>query len=90
MMPDPKLRLNQIIDRLKENQRRITPQRMAVLKILAESEGHPSVEKIYEKVKKQFPTTSLATVYKSVAVIKVAMLMESTSKVVVNVFILFS
>ena len=69
-MPDPKSRVNQIIDRLKENQRRITPQRMAVLKILAESEGHPSVEKIYEKVKKQFPTTSLATVYKSVAVIK--------------------
>ena len=69
-MPDPKSRLNQIVDRLKENQRRITPQRMAVLKILAESEGHPSVEKIYEKVKKQFPTTSLATVYKSVAVIK--------------------
>ena len=69
-MPDPKSRLNQIIDRLKENQRRITPQRMAVLKILAKSEGHPTVEKIYEKVKKQFPTTSLATVYKSVAVIK--------------------
>jgi Fur family peroxide stress response transcriptional regulator len=69
-MPDRKSRLNQIIDRLKENQRRITPQRMAVVKILAESQGHPSVEKIYEKVKKQFPTTSLATIYKSVAVIK--------------------
>jgi len=69
-MPDPKSRLNQIIDRLKENQRRITPQRMAVLKILAESEGHPSVENIYKKVKKKFPTISLATVYKSVAVIK--------------------
>ena len=69
-MPDPKSRLNQIIVRLKENQRRITPQRMAVRKILAESKGHPSVERIYEKVKKQFPTTSLATIYKSVAVIK--------------------
>jgi len=70
MLPDSKLRFNQMIVRLKENQRRITPQRMAVLKILAESKGHPSVEKIYEQVKKQFPTTSLATVYKSVAVIK--------------------
>ena len=69
-MPDPKSRLNQMIDRLKENQRRITPQRMAVLKLLAKSKGHPSVEKIYEQVKKQFPTTSLATVYKSIAVIK--------------------
>ena len=69
-MCDSKSRFTQMIARLKENQRRITPQRMAVLKILAESKGHPSVEKIYEQVKKQFPTTSLATVYKSVAVIK--------------------
>ena len=69
-MPDPTSRLNQMIDRLKENQRRITPQRMAVLKILAKSKGHPSVEKIYDQVKKQFPTTSLATVYKTIAAIK--------------------
>lgn len=69
-MPDPKSRLNQMIYKLKENQHRITPQRMAVLKILAESKGHPTVEKIYEQVKKHFLTTSLATVYKSVALIK--------------------
>lgn len=59
-----------MIYKLKENQHRITPQRMAVLKILAESKGHPTVEKIYEQVKKHFLTTSLATVYKSVALIK--------------------
>ena len=40
------------------------------MKILAESKGHPTVEKIYEQVKKHFLTTSLATVYKSVALIK--------------------
>ena len=60
----------EVIEKLKENQHRITPQRIAVLKILAESKGHPSVEKIYEQVRKQFPTTSLATVYKNVALIK--------------------
>ncbi|HIJ57387.1 MAG TPA: transcriptional repressor [Deltaproteobacteria bacterium] len=69
-MTDFKTRLNQMIDKLKANQHRITPQRMAVLKILATSKGHPSVEKIYEQVKRLFPTTSLATVYKSVALVK--------------------
>ena len=69
-MTDSKTRLNQMLNKLKKNQHRITPQRMAVLKILAASKGHPSVERIYEQVKRHFPTTSLATVYKSVALIK--------------------
>ncbi len=43
---------------------------MAVLKIMATSDGHPSVENIYEHVKKRFPTTSLATVYKTVTLLK--------------------
>jgi Fur family peroxide stress response transcriptional regulator len=41
-----------------------------VLQILAGSEDHPSVEDVYEKVKKEFPTTSLATIYKTVALLK--------------------
>ncbi len=56
-------RLDHIISKLKEREFRITPQRIAVLKILAESQEHPSAEAIYEKVKKDFPTTSLATIY---------------------------
>ena len=55
---------------LKERDHRITPQRLAILKILAQSEGHPSVEQIYEQVKTDFPTTSLATVYKTVKLLK--------------------
>jgi Fur family peroxide stress response transcriptional regulator len=41
-----------------------------VLKVLAVSEGHPSVERIYEIVRAEFPTTSLATIYKTVALLK--------------------
>ena len=67
---DPKKRLDQMISKLRENNYRITPQRLAVLRILATSAGHPSVEKIYGKVKKDFPTTSLATVYKTLIVMK--------------------
>jgi len=63
-------RLEHMLNRLRGQHFRITPQRIAVLKILANSNGHPSVETIYEEVKKDFPTTSLATVYKTVTLLK--------------------
>jgi len=63
-------RFDQMLSRLKENSLRITPQRLAVLKILASSSEHPTVEAIHEQVRKKFPTTSLATVYKTVSVLK--------------------
>ena len=69
-MTDPETRLEIMIQKLRENGCRITPQRIAILRILSISEGHPSVEKIYETVKKKFPTTSLATVYKNIAMLK--------------------
>lgn len=69
-MADPETRLQKMIAALREKQYRITPQRVAILKVLAESKGHPSVESIYAQVKPGFPTTSLATIYKNVAVLK--------------------
>jgi Fur family peroxide stress response transcriptional regulator len=69
-LPESDQRLEKMITVLRGLGRRITPQRLAVLKILAESNNHPSVEMIYEQVKKDFPTTSLATVYKTVTLLK--------------------
>ncbi len=69
-MADPKKRFERIIQRLRENGHKITPQRLAIVKILAKSEGHPSVEDIYDQIKKNFPTMSLATVYRNIALIK--------------------
>lgn len=69
-MADPKIRLESIIQKLRDNGHKITPQRLAIVKILAKSEGHPSVENIHVKIKKNFPTMSLATVYKNILVIK--------------------
>lgn len=69
-MADSEIRLKTMIEKMREKGCRITPQRIAILKILSISEGHPSVEKIYEQVKNDFPTTSLATVYKNVAMLK--------------------
>jgi len=65
-----KQRLDQMLSKLKSRNFRVTPQRLAVLRILASSEDHPTVEQIFEKVKADFPTTSLATVYKTIALLK--------------------
>ena len=67
---DPEARLKEILAALRQRGHRITPQRLAVLKILAESEDHTSVEAIYRQVKQDFPTTSLATIYKTVTLLK--------------------
>lgn len=69
-MTDPQKRLDTMLAKLKEKEMRITPQRFAVLKILSESSEHPSVERIYEQVRRDFPTTSLATIYKTIILLK--------------------
>ena len=69
-MPDPDTRLRNMLQVLRDHHFRITPQRLAILRILAESSGHPSVDAIYAQVRTHFPTTSLATVYKNIAVLK--------------------
>jgi Fur family transcriptional regulator, peroxide stress response regulator len=70
MTTPPGMRLQELIHKLKKHGHRITPQRISILKILATSEDHPSVENVYEQIKQEFPTTSLATVYKTVALLK--------------------
>ena len=69
-MVDSQLRLNQILTKLRALDFRITPQRLAVLKILVESQGHPTIDSIYEEVRQDFPTISLATVYKTATLLK--------------------
>ena len=70
MMVDTGARLNEMITQLKKRGCRMTPQRLAVVKILANSEEHLSAEKIHERVKPDFPFTSLATIYKTVTLLK--------------------
>lgn len=63
-------RMAEMVETLKEREYRLTPQRLAVVRILAENDEHPTVEQIFERVKVDFPTTSLATVYKTLVVLK--------------------
>jgi Fur family peroxide stress response transcriptional regulator len=69
-LADPENRFETIIQKLKDNGHKITPQRMAIANILALSQGHPSVEHIHARITKDFPTMSLATVYRNIVLIK--------------------
>lgn len=69
-MPDPDVRFNQLVTRLKGSDYRLTPQRVALLRLIAASDGHPSAHALFEQIKAQFPTTSPATVYKTLALLK--------------------
>ncbi|WP_320042392.1 Fur family transcriptional regulator [uncultured Desulfobacter sp.] len=46
----------------KANKLKITPQRVAIYKVLTASVSHPSAEQIHREVKKQFPNISIDTV----------------------------
>ena len=69
-MPASQNRLEVMIHALRDHDYKITPQRLAILTVLSESKDHPSVDSVFERVKKNFPTTSLATVYKNISILK--------------------
>ena len=69
-MADPQKRLERMVRVLKEKGGRLTAQRLAMLRILSKSAGHPSAEQIYEQIKSDYPTTSRATIYKTLSLLK--------------------
>ncbi|NPV41947.1 MAG: transcriptional repressor [Anaerolineae bacterium] len=59
----------ELIDALQKSGLRLTPQRIAICKILAETDEHPTAAVIYESIKPQYPSLSLATVYNTLEVL---------------------
>ncbi|SNX54906.1 Fur family transcriptional regulator [Thermoanaerobacterium sp. RBIITD] len=55
---------------LKEKGLKVTPQRLAIINMLRNTKEHPSAETIYKKLSSDFPTMSLATVYKTLEMLK--------------------
>ena len=53
------------INLLKENDLKATIQRTSILKSIDQA-GHINIDEIYEDVKEQYPTLSLATIYKNI------------------------
>ena len=56
--------------RLKQLGIRLTPQRLAIAEVVANSADHPSVKDIYERVKDFFPYITMATVYSTLALLE--------------------
>ena len=69
-LKDPEARFDELVAKFREREFRITPQRIVLLRLLATSQGHPSAAQLHKKVQEQFPTTSLATVYKTLTRLK--------------------
>jgi Fur family peroxide stress response transcriptional regulator len=57
-------------EKLKKSGLKSTPQRLAIMRVLAESKEHPSVEKISQCLRRRFPGISQATVYRNIMLIK--------------------
>jgi Fur family peroxide stress response transcriptional regulator len=67
---DVRIRSDQIVHKLREKGYRLTPQRLALVELIARSEGHPNAAQLYDRIHRRFPTTSPATVYKLLALLK--------------------
>jgi Fur family peroxide stress response transcriptional regulator len=48
----------------------ITPRRAKLIEVLLASDGHPTVAEIHEEVREAFPSTSLATIYNTIELLK--------------------
>lgn len=55
--------LETMIERLRQSGRKITPQRRAILELLAGEGAHPTAEEIYQRIVGIMPDMSRATVY---------------------------
>lgn len=58
-------KLESIIDSMRNQGFRITPQRVAIVEYMINTDSHPSAEELYRVVKEKYPMVSLATVYKT-------------------------
>ncbi len=55
---------------------KVTPQRLAIYSALVATKAHPSAEMIYNELQPLYPTMSLATVYKTIEILKTLELVQ--------------
>jgi Fur family peroxide stress response transcriptional regulator len=56
------LQIEQFMKRCRENQLKVTPQRLAIYRELAENREHPSADRVYRSIVRTNPTISFDTV----------------------------
>lgn len=64
-----KMPMNRMIACLREHGFKVTPQRRAVLDVIAASTGHLTAAAIYERVHEEHPAIGLVTIYRTLEVL---------------------
>jgi Fur family ferric uptake transcriptional regulator len=59
-----------MIEALREEGCRLTPQRLMILSIISDSTGHVTAEAIHERVKEQYPFVDISTVYRTLHLLR--------------------
>jgi len=70
MLPEIEERLGEFTRIAREKGYKLTPQRLAVFRALVSRKDHPSADDLYQQVRKKYPMISLATVYKTLDVLR--------------------
>lgn len=68
--------IREVTHLLSERGLKVTPQRVAVLEFLYGNPNHPSVDAVYQQVRKRFPYISRATIYNTVTTLVEAGLLQ--------------
>lgn len=58
------MEVEQAVAKYRRNRLKVTPQRLAVVRALAGDRSHPTAATVVERVRREFPYTSPATVYR--------------------------
>lgn len=61
---------DELLESLRSAGFRLTPQRVMILSAIASSSGHMTAENIHERVKKSYPFIDIATVYRTIQLLK--------------------
>lgn len=59
--------MNKLINDISNSGLKVTPQRLAILKLLRENRNHPTAEKVHHELIKEYPAISLTTVYNTLS-----------------------
>ncbi len=70
-------RAERMVSRLRAGGLKLTPQRLAIVRAIADDESHPTAQELFERLQPELPTMSFATVYNTLDALSTAGLCAS-------------
>lgn len=72
MRVEHKQRFDRMVEDLRQKKLKLTPQRLAILRLFCADESHPTARDLYARLRAAFPTMSFATVYNTLDALALA------------------